>query len=69
VGAGCWIFAFVGTGQAVEVNLVVWLVAGVLTHVLERTGAKVQLLRFIRMPCFSVLFYCEHRINHCVCMI
>lgn len=48
-----------------EYDLTVVLCTGVLTQLFVSFGGKVALLRALGLPCFPVLFYCEHRINHC----
>ena len=48
-----------------EIDVWVWLLTGILTRIFANSDGPHLLKQALRMPCFQVLFYCEHRINHC----
>lgn len=43
----------------------VLLLTGVLTHLVYSKGVFQRTLELLGLPSFPVMFYCEHRINHC----
>jgi len=55
----------IGTLCGFEIDLLLIIVVGMLTVAAVRSGMRTALLSRSRLPCFSILFYCEHRINHC----
>ena len=55
----------IGWLSGLEVDMWVWLLTGILTRAFVETAGPDIIKRALHMPCFRVLFYCEHRINHC----
>ena len=48
-----------------ELDVLAWLLTGLATMAFVASGAKEGLLRRLRLPSFPILFYTEHRLNHC----
>jgi len=48
-----------------EIDLGVWVLASLLTRVAYRTKVFQRFLNSAGLPSFPVMFYVEHRINHC----
>jgi sterol desaturase/sphingolipid hydroxylase (fatty acid hydroxylase superfamily) len=54
-----------GVLAGLEVDLATWLLTSILSSALYCTDGVGSILRICSLPCFEILFYCEHRIGHC----
>lgn len=53
------------TQFGLTVDIGVWALTGLMTLLAVRSGLFAKLLARLGVPPFQVMFYCEHRINHC----
>mmetsp|Transcript_125687 Transcript_125687/g.222726 ORF Transcript_125687/g.222726 Transcript_125687/m.222726 type:complete len:429 (-) Transcript_125687:71-1357(-) len=55
----------IGVLNGIECDLTVIVITGLLTKWAVNSGFKTAALHALGLPCFPVLFYCEHRVGHC----
>jgi sterol desaturase/sphingolipid hydroxylase (fatty acid hydroxylase superfamily) len=54
-----------GVLSGLEIDLLVVLLTGIVSMSCIQYGAYTKVQQVLGLPCFSVLFYCEHRLGHC----
>lgn len=53
------------TQLGLRIDIGVWVLTALITVTARRKGIFSEILAFFGIPPFAVMFYCEHRINHC----